>query len=63
MKKGHNLKSRSNLDKRGQRTQKIQHRTGLEPAAFYGTNRLASMKAKEQLSELSSFLKRSDQAQ
>ena len=58
MNKGYNLKPRSNLDKRGRRTEKIQHRTGLEPTAFYGTIRLASTKANEQLSELSSFLKK-----
>ena len=37
---------------------KIQQRSGLEPAVFYGTNRQASTDANEQLSGLSSFLKK-----
>ena len=45
MNEEYNLEQRSNLDKRGRRMEKIQHRTGLEPAALYGTNCLASAEA------------------
>ena len=40
--KGNNLKPRSNLDKRGRMAEKIQNKSGSEPAALYGTYRLTS---------------------
>ena len=65
MSKGSNLKPRSNQDKRGRRTEKLQHKLGLEPAAVYGTtlpifrithHKLAELEDQFKIASLSSLL-------